>query len=464
MKVQVKKKSKDNSIEPDYSKGFIYGIILCSMLSVIPVRIGSVAILPVIIFLLCMGWMAANIVQINQGKKKQERKYTRLDITVLLLLSLELGNLILDLLKKTEEEMAKPDYSWNLLMVDLLLLYLLVMETKQFSMNYMDLILYGGLAVMAILLIGYLVEPQLGEIVGLWRDKESMASYLLMISIVSILQYCRCEEGMKRCFYGMCAGISFFLSGCNHSAAGFWILIVTIFMIPIMLRPTALLWKRAMQMLFLFFALISNMGLLTNYTGLFLMPVSYDLVNSVYLELILAAGSMVFFYCWYRIPEGTDQKEVIMLGLYQIDRMIVWGSMIVCLLFLTDHFAWDAGGWKTSSFKAVQQLALPLLEEVEKNQSFFYRCMSEQGMLPVMLCILALILYMERMHRILRWDRPVRGLLCVVGFSLLIQLFLWEIYWNILPVGVILVTSALSCEEGEGAFIADEGALNEEVE
>lgn len=92
-----------------------------------------------------------------------------------------------------------------------------------------------------------------------------------------------------------CVFLELFLLGCNHSNISFWILGGTILLIPILLRPTALVFKRAMQMMFVFVFIISNMSLLTNYTGVLLVETSYDLEHSVYLDLLLALGCVLFF-------------------------------------------------------------------------------------------------------------------------------------------------------------------------
>ena len=140
---------------------FVRLVAICSMLSVWKVRIGGMDLLPVLLFVLVLFWMAFLIVLINQGKRKWRQRYGRLDMAMGLLLLYELGQLVVTILVAGEEEV--PDYSLNLLLISLVMLYLMMMETDGRMQGYLDLILYGGLVVMTVLLLGYLCSPRIGE-------------------------------------------------------------------------------------------------------------------------------------------------------------------------------------------------------------------------------------------------------------------------------------------------------------
>ena len=434
---------KNKSGKLDYSAGFTYGAILCSMLLVFPFKIGGMDALPAILFFLCIVWMMIDIWQINRGKRKSRTQYRRLDLAAILLLVYEVVLIAVSMMQEIGENEPEPDYSWNVLVISLVLLYFLVMEAGTFRLGYLDMILYSGLAVMAVLLLGYLFEPTIGERVQFWEVPAAAASYLIMVGIVGALQYCRCEERGKRVFYGMCAGLAFFLLACNHSVISFWIMVYALLAIPVLIRPTAFLCKNAMQMLFLFLVIISSMGLLTNETGLFLVPVHYDVEHSVYLDLVAAVGGLIFFYCWYRKPEGVSLKKIVMRGFYRVDKSILRGMILILALFVSGGSAWKTLDSDRLGFRAVSGFAAPLLEEAEQNDSLLYLCMREHGVVAAILCILVLVLIMERSIRTFGWDKPVKGASCVIAVSLLPQILLWEMAQNILPAAVILLGDVL---------------------
>lgn len=441
---------KEKLKSTDYTVWFIDAVIICSMLLVFPVRIGGMVAIPAALFALCAGWACVNIVQINRGALKPRTKYTRLDLAVILSALYETGVVAFDLFHKIKEDEPEADCSWNLMVISLALLYLLVMQMRQFREGYLDLVLYTGLMVMAFLLLGYLVDPQFGIFLGMWEDRTKTASCLLFLGIISVLRYCHCRNRIKEWFYGVYAGISFFLLGCSHSTVSFWILAVAMLMIPIVEAPTATLWKRAARMMLLFPVVLSSVSLLSNYTKLFLAPVSYDSEQSVCLGFMASAGAVVFFYCWDRIPEDADQDCVVMRGLYRMDQRLLAVVSMVGLLFLTDALEWQSGKRETFPLGTVQKFAVSFIREMEENHSFLYRLMLEQGIIPVLLGILVFVLCAERLARVWRREKAADGTPYVMAVCLFLQILAWEVSWNILPVAVICTASAIACNKEEG--------------
>ena len=117
----------------------------------------------------------------------------------------------------------------------------------------------------------------------------------------------------------------------------------TLLTISTLIRPTAALCKNAMQMLFLFLLIISSMGLITNNTELLLTAVHYDAEHSVCLEMVTAAGAFLFFYCWYRKPEGVPPKRIVMRGFYKLDKLVLRGLFLIFILFLSGGTVWKHG-------------------------------------------------------------------------------------------------------------------------
>ncbi len=432
----------------DNSSWFIYMVTICSMLLVFPLKIGGMDVLSAAVFFISIGWMIMNIVQINQGGRRTKLKYRRLYVIMLALMMYELAGIAVSMMQETEEGAPEPDYSWNLLIIGVAMLYLLTTEVKEFRMEYLDGILYGGLVVMAILLLGYLYDTTIGKITVLWGDKTAAASYLILISVVGALQYCRCGDRMKSCFYGMCAAMSFFLLACNQSVVSFWIVAFTLLAIPVLLLPTADLCKKAMQMFLLFMVMISSMGLIANNTGLLLISVSCDPEHCVCLTMIAAIVGLAFFYCWDRLPEGAEQKKIVMKGFYRIDLLILRGMLIAAFLLVTGNTVWQNGEREGFFHRAVLGFSNPLTGELAGNHSF----LCDQGIMGGLLCITALVLFTEGIRKAWAWDKPIKGMLCVAALSLLLQILLWEVCPNILPVAVILATGAITCAERRERF------------
>lgn len=432
---------KVKASEQNITVWFIRIVIVCSMLSVWKVKAGGMDLLPILLFVVVLAWMTCHIIQINRGQKSWRQSYGRLDVIMGLLLLYELLQLIVTLVSAAEDEV--PDYSLNLLIIGLIMLYVLMMETGGMERSYLDLILYSGLIVMMVLLLGYLCSPRIGESLILWGNQMASASYLLLIATVGVLQYCTSKIPLQSYFYAMCTFISFFLLGCNHSVISFWILGITILLVPILLRPTALLIKKAMQMLFVFLFLLSNMSLVTNYTGLLLVETTYDLEHSVYLDFLLAFGGVLFFHYWDRMPKKVRLDRIVLRRLYRVEKQIVKVCLMILLLFIIGGSAWQSLDSGRMSIQALQGFTGSLWEEMERNQSFFFQCVARQGIVGAVLCILVIIFATERVSRAFGWDKVMHGVLGVVLSGILLQLLLWEGCINILPVGIMMLTGAI---------------------
>lgn len=427
--------------EQNITVWFIRIVIICSMLSVWKVKIGGMELLPILLFVVVLAWMMFHIIQVNRGQRSWRQGYGRLDFVMGLLLLYELAQLVVTLFASAKDEV--PDYSLNLLIISLVMLYLMMMEQGSIERSHLDLILYCGLAVMTVFLLGYLCNPKIGEILILWGNRAAASSYLLLVATVGVLQYCTSKIPMQSYFYAMCTFVSFFLLGCNHSIISFWIMGITILLIPILLRPTALLFKRAMQMLFAFLFLISNMSLVTNYTKLLLVETSYDLEHSVYLDLLLALGGVLFFHFWDRIPEKVRLDKIVLRKLYRVEKRLVKTCLMILLLLLMGGSAWQSLDGSRMSIKALQGFAVPLWKEIEGNQSFLYHCVDKQGVLGAFLCIMVVLTAIECVSRSFGWDKKMQGLFDVVLSGILLQLLAWRGCINILPIAVIILTGAI---------------------
>lgn len=217
---------------------FIRIVIICSMLSVWKVKIGGMELLPILLFVVVLTWMMFHIIQVNRGQRSWRQGYGRLDFVMGLLLLYELVQLVVTLFASAKDEV--PDYSLNLLIISLVMLYLMMMEHGGIERSHLDLILYCGLAVMTVFLLGYLCNPQIGEILILWGNRVMASSYLLLVATVGVPQYCTSKIPMQSYFYAMCTFVSFFLLGCNHSIISFWIMGITILLIPIFFAADSL--------------------------------------------------------------------------------------------------------------------------------------------------------------------------------------------------------------------------------
>lgn len=432
---------KEKLIRPEYQEIFMLVII------------GGVMLLPqgteYFLLLGALIWMAVQNISAIRGGEGLRKKYNRTDLAVFLFLAYEVLHMIGQMIWADEEKGI--DYGINVFFIAMTLLYFLCAEIKTFRQSCLDAVIYAGLPVMGVILYCDLCDVSAAWLLGgLMESRTELAAYIMLPGMVSVLQYCRCRNKVRRLFYGLSAGLSFFLLLIRHHRISLWLLLFFFLLIPVVMRPTAELIKRAMQMFVLYMLMLCNMSLLVNYTELVLTEVSYDLRQSVYLELFLVLGAAVFFHYWDRIPEGTPLEKVVLRKVYRIYRYLI---MVLTAFFI----ALLAGGsWGSLSGHAgaefVGKLAEPLHTELMQTENFLYACAQKQG-LPVLVGLLFVSVSIGiRLKKKTGWDRPVTTGLWLLAVMGAVQCLLGNPGIRTLPVYLLLAVSGMRWEEERMRF------------
>lgn len=317
------------------------------------------------------------------------------------------------------------DFSWNAEMIALAVICLLVSSGVQFKTFYLDLMLYCSLLVAGVYLLCSLTDG-LGSSVmeAFLADHVQVSSYFVLISMISVYEYCACRDQMRSIFYMMVSAISFFVLFLNQDVISLWLMGIYFLMIPVALRPTAVLVKRSMQLFFIYLFMLSNMSLLTEYTQVIRTEISYSLEYSVYLDLLMAAGGVVFFHYWDRIPEGVALNRLVLRKMQKGYRFIAAMGLVIFAAIVID------GGWEAlpegMSYDMVRFLTVPLVEAVGQNESGILQCFRMIGVLPGMFLLVSMVLFMGRLRRNYVVDKPITGGLVLISAVFMIQLLFWN--------------------------------------
>lgn len=196
----------------------------------------------------------------------------------------------------------------SLLTVALLMLFYLIYTQVEYKRVYVwpvllcAAILYGGL------LWNFLADPSYTfGLRPLLENREVLVSLLLLVCVAAAETYCREEEQTKRIFCLILAVLGYFLLFAVKDVIGMALLGISFPASALAHRPEKKYIQRNMRLTFLYFFMLSNMSLLTNYTSLLKTEVSYSLEDSIYLDLAIATAGSVFFAWWDRLP-GAGSK------------------------------------------------------------------------------------------------------------------------------------------------------------
>lgn len=223
--------------------------------------------------------------------------------------------------------------------------------------------------------------------------------------------------------------------------------------IPVLLRPTAQLVRKSMQMFFLFGLMLSNMSLLTAYTQIFATELPFSLEHSIYLDLLLAVGGILFFYYWEKVPEGIDMERLV---LRKMRRVYKTALTIVVILFAGIVFGgnrWTALGEKVPE-TAWKSFALPLVEAVKQTESGFYACFRETGVIPGIFVIIFLTLLLNRLRKNYGMDKPLTGSLTLITAVFMIQMFFCKPAANTLTIYYVLLLFAAFYKEEKNRMVS----------
>lgn len=369
----------------------------------------------------------------------------RIDLFVLILLGWEMLLIIGRLFQNSAD--GTSAYQLPVILISLSLLYFSLKRLKAIKSLYFDILLYLSLIVEAVLLYGFISGISVKELfINNVADSGGIASFLLLPCMVSTYQYCMCRDRLRSWFYLMTAVISYFTLFLNHNIVSFWLMAVVFLAIPLVLRTTAGLVKRDMQLLFIYLFLLSNMSLLINYTELIRADISFELEHSVYIELLLAIGGAFFFTQWDKIPEGIDLERLITRKLRRMFRFLMIAIEIVFAGFILGGEIWKEIPDKIGT-GMIKSFAVPLAGEA-RNASSGFLMMLRQDVLGSALILMIAVLLIIRIRKNQNFGKSVTNILGLFSAVVGVEILFWTpCAWSLPFYLMIIVPAAFYKEE-----------------
>lgn len=369
----------------------------------------------------------------------------RIDLFVLILLGWEMLLIIGRLFQNSAD--GTSAYQLPVILISLSLLYFSFKRLKAFKSLYFDILLYLSLIVEAILLYGFISGISVKELfINNVADSGGIASFLLLPCMVSTYQYCMCRDRLRSWFYLMTAVISYFTLFLNHNIVSFWLMAVVFLAIPLVLRTTAGLVKRDMQLLFIYLFLLSNMSLLINYTELIRADISFELEHSVYIELLLAIGGAFFFTQWDKIPEGIDLERLVTRKLRRMFRFLMIAIEIVFAGFILGGEIWKELPDKIGT-GMIKSFAIPLAGEAGNATSGFLMMLRQDVIGSVLILVIAVLLII-RIWKNHNFGKSVTNILGLFSAVFGVEILFWTpCAWSLPFYLMIVVPAAFYKEE-----------------
>ncbi len=427
---------------------FICALLILSMLSVVRVEVAGFPLYSLLLLLMASVWMLFKIIYAGREGFPFPTVRYRTDTVAVAAVLYALVSAVIKLFGTSKD--GAIDFSWNAEVIALAIVCLLLSSEVQFKMLYLDLLLYSGLLAAGLYMLVNLTDSWNGGwLAAAFMDSGQISSYFLLVSMIAVYAYCICRDRIRSIFYIMVSGISFFALFLNQSVVSLWLMGIFFLAIPVMLRPTAMLVKRAMQLFFVYLFMLSNMSLITGYTQIIRTDVSYSLEHSVYLDLLLAAGGVVFFHYWDRIPEGTDLERLVLRKMQR-----GYGLFLQTIIALFAVINFSSIGWAALpegiAYNMIKAFAVPLAEAAGKGESGFLYCFRVLGVIPGIFLIVLIVLFLDRMHKNYALDKQVTGISVLISIIFFIQVLFWNPgIHNVVCYFYLLATASFYREERE---------------
>lgn len=430
---------------------FISVLILISMLVLVDVKVAGIRLSILLLFVLTITYIGYEMVSMRNGTPFPLRPRNMADIAVLALIAWSLLSIIGTFFRGWDEEV--PNYQFQVLCITLSLLYFLLKEIKVFKAWYFDLILYSGLAVMGYMLLCYLCDMQMAEILPEIMDNSGKnASYVLLLCVVSVCRYIMCRDKVRSMVYALISAVGFFVLLINHNIASLWLMTFFFLAVPVLMRPTAELVKRDMQLCFVFFFMMSNMSLLTNYTELIQKEMSLSLEHSVYIDLLMAVGGVFFFKYWDKIPENINKEKLVMIKMRHRFMLILKMMGIIFVSFVMGGSRWKKMP-DTMGATIVKSFAVPLVNEIGKSKNAWLYC-TENSSISVLIVLIFTALIARRLTRNHNFAKPLTGSFILLAIVFFMETFFFVPSINIMPIYMLVfVVAAFYQEEKQRGVI-----------
>lgn len=330
----------------------------------------------------------------------------------------------------------------------------MIIFNREIKKWYIDFLAYFGLLISGIFFLCYVSTGRMTTLLEpIIRNTGATASYLMLASVFIIFSYCTCEESLRSYLFLSSAVMNFFVLLLNKNIVSIWLMTGVLLGIPLLLRPTAELIKRVMQLFFVFVFLLCNMSLITNYTNILTVTISYDLEISVYLEMLLAFGGLVFFHYWDRLPEGADLSKISMLKLQRKIRAVFSVYVVVFIGIILGGNCWQKlpdEGYR----KIVKEIAILLVNEINTTDSLFFAALNKGGIAVIGLVIFLICKLVKRLQRKYHPDKEVTNMLIILTILFMAECLVWNLTWgNILLHFVFLFLAYFMYEEKKKVVI-----------
>lgn len=395
-------------------------------------EIGTFQIKTILYYFLTIGTMGICLVLAKEKKIKLHSPKTFGEYGIL---AFGIWNGLIIILKLLKGDAV---YEKNLLYITFIISLFLVAGCFTFYEYYFNLLLFSGAAVFVGLLLYYLGNIDfVTPIEILITNQQWEASFILLILALGILKYCSGKHKGYSVFLLTLISCGYLLLFLNGHTVGIVLIAAIMLIIPLIFRPTAELVKRLIILFFLYFFILSNLGLIVKYTNIFKKIIAFDSRNSICLELLLMAAGIIFFAYWEKV---TQNKEINELDLPYVQKIFKYLLVSLGIFMGVVIF----GGDKFISMR--QHAKLPIINSLiysirtfyQTENGSFFDILQEFGVVTFLIIIMIWL----RTVKLIAYKKESddnKKILTIMSILFLIQLLFFSVNLISTPIYIVLL-------------------------
>lgn len=440
-RVNLKSFSKDGRILELY----IIMIFAFYPLFLLKVEIFDISIKAILFFTFTLMLAVTFIFLALKDQIKLRIKLSKLEIWLLIISFLTISIMFYKILSSSY--LNQLNYQTEASILTLIIVYFLISYINNIYAYFFDILQISAIFVYCAVLYQFIGNEGFSKPIELLMSNSlNLTSYLILIITTSILLYCTCNEKRKTIYYFIMSAVGFCLLFINDNIISICIIAILFLIIPVIFIPTAKLIQRNMQLLYLFFLLMGIIGFIINYTDWVKKEISFNMMNGIYINLLLAIVVLCYHRYWKRIPLNIDMNKSIMRRLQKVFIFLLKAVGIFFFLILTvGNKIYNLP--PVLGINGIRIFAEKLQLCLSSSNGTFYDVIERYGFVGCILLIIICIHMISALMKNHKKQNQFSVMLSVIAIVFLVQSIFFSQQLVTTPIYVILLTFSVCGKE-----------------
>ena len=386
---------------------------IISFLALCDVQLAGIGLYTVILF---AGAFVALIWHILGGMNETFELVKRKDKVTMLSLSIlawEFLRLVYSIIRNITEEAV--GFELQLAVIAIIILMMVYRKGLNITGLCMDIMLCAGVVTMGIGLAYHLTGAEiLLRIVSIITDNSRWTAYLSVTAIMADIRLRSRSRDLANSSSGGVLGrygrlfpiyiialaLAYILLVLSADWLGICILAGYYLVFPIVFLPTRSLISLAMKQLFALIFTVSNMSLLTEYSGFVKVKPALSMEASIYIDIMITVAGIVFFNYWDKVPDNTDPDRLVLRKMqdgYKI-ALIIFGAVLIAAV--TGGRLFEPDGDMEGMIKGISLIMRPIADVSAGRKNIFIMIVTEGDVIgAVLIVVLAAMMTYKAIKR-----------------------------------------------------------------